>query len=324
MSKIKYKYNIKTLSYEKFETTIRSRVLKVLSYIVTGSIFAGVAMLVTYNTPFDTPKERKLRRELEKTQFQYEVMNGKLSLMSKVLADLQDRDDNLYRVIFEAEPIPADIRKAGYGGVDRYKDLEGFNNTELMKSTSMYLDQVAKEMYIQSKSFDEVSKLARDKEKLLASIPAIQPIANKDLKHIPSGYGWRTDPIYKTGEFHPGLDFTANTGTEIFATGDGVVERADAMDQGYGNHVIINHGFGYQTLYGHMTKFIVQPGQKVKRGELIGYVGSTGRSTGPHVHYEVIKNGEKVNPINYFFNDLSPEEYARMTEMASKPSQTFD
>jgi murein DD-endopeptidase MepM/ murein hydrolase activator NlpD len=324
MSKIKYKYNIKTLSYEKFETTIRSRVLKVLSYIVTGSIFAGVAMLVTYNTPFDTPKERKLRRELEKTQFQYEVMNGKLSLMSKVLADLQDRDDNLYRVIFEAEPIPADIRKAGYGGVDRYKDLEGFNNTELMKSTSMYLDQVAKEMYIQSKSFDEVSKLARDKEKLLASIPAIQPIANKDLKHVPSGYGWRTDPIYKTGEFHPGLDFTANTGTEIFATGDGVVERADAMDQGYGNHVIINHGFGYQTLYGHMTKFIVQPGQKVKRGELIGYVGSTGRSTGPHVHYEVIKNGEKVNPINYFFNDLSPEEYARMTEMASKPSQTFD
>jgi murein DD-endopeptidase MepM/ murein hydrolase activator NlpD len=324
MSKIKYKYNIKTLSYEKFETTIRSRVFKVLSYIVTGSIFAGVAMLVNYNTPFDTPKERKLRRELDKAQFQYQVLNGKLSLMGKVLKDLQDRDDNLYRVIFEAEPIPADIRRAGYGGVDRYKDLEGFDNSELMKSTSMNLDQVAKEMYIQSKSYDEVSKLARDKEKLLASIPAIQPIANKDLKHVPSGYGWRTDPIYKTGEFHPGLDFTANTGTDIFATGDGVVERADAMDQGYGNHVIINHGFGYQTLYGHMTKFIVHPGQKVKRGELIGYVGSTGRSTGPHVHYEVIKNGEKVNPINYFFNDLSPEEYARMTEMASKPSQTFD
>jgi murein DD-endopeptidase MepM/ murein hydrolase activator NlpD len=324
MSKIKYKYNIKTLTYEKFETTIRSRVLKVLSYLITGSIFAGVAMLVTYNLPIDTPKERKLRREVDEMTLRYEILNSKLALMSNVLTDLQDRDDNLYRVIFEAEPISADIRKAGYGGVDRYKDLADYDNSKLMKAISMKLDQVSKQMYIQSKSYDEVSKLARDKEKLLASIPAIQPIANKDLKHIPSGYGWRTDPIYKTGEFHPGLDFTANTGTEIFATGDGIVERADNMEQGYGNHVVINHGFGYQTLYGHMTRFIVHAGQKVKRGELIGYVGSTGRSTGPHVHYEVIKNGEKVNPINYFFNDLTSEQYATMTELASKPSQTFD
>ena len=312
MSKIKYKYNIKTLSYEKHETTIRSRVLRFLSYLVTGSIFAGVAMLVTYNLPIDTPKERKLRREVDQMTLQYEILNSKLALMSNVLNDLQDRDDNLYRVIFEAEPISADIRKAGYGGVDRYKDLADYDNSKLMKAISMKVDQVSKQMYIQSK------------EKLLASIPAIQPIANKDLKHIPGGYGWRTDPIYKTGEFHPGLDFTANTGTEIFATGDGVIERADNMEQGYGNHVVINHGFGYQTLYGHMTRFVVHAGQKVKRGELIGYVGSTGRSTGPHVHYEVIKNGEKVNPINYFFNDLTPEQYATMTELASKPSQTFD
>jgi murein DD-endopeptidase MepM/ murein hydrolase activator NlpD len=324
MSKIKYKYNIKTLSYEKFETTVRARVLRVLSYLVTGSIFAGVAMLVTYNLPFDSPKEKKLRRELDKMSLQYEILNNKLGQMSSVLNDLQDRDDNIYRVIFEAEPISPDIRKAGFGGMDRYKDLENYGNSDLMKTISEKLDQVAKQMYIQSKSYDEVSKLAKDKEKLLASIPAIQPIANKDLKHIPSGYGWRTDPIYKTGEFHPGLDFTANVVTDIYATGDGVIERADNMEQGYGNHVVINHGFGYETLYGHMTRFIVRAGQKVKRGELIGYVGSTGRSTGPHVHYEVIKNGEKVNPINYFFNDLSPEEYARMTEMASKPSQTFD
>jgi murein DD-endopeptidase MepM/ murein hydrolase activator NlpD len=324
MSKIKYKYNIKTLSYEKFETSFRARFLTVFSYLITGSIFAGVAMLVTYNLPFYTPKERKLLREKDQMALKYEILNSRLEQMSMVLNDLQDRDDNLYRVIFESEPIPSDIRKAGYGGADRYKDLEGYDNTELMKATSMKLDKITKQMYIQSKSYDEVSKLARDKEKLLASIPAIQPIANKDLKHIPGGYGWRTDPIYKTGEFHPGLDFTANTGTEIFATGDGVVERADNMDQGYGNHVIINHGFGYQTLYGHMTRYVVRAGQKVKRGELIGYVGSTGRSTGPHVHYEVIRNGEKVNPINYFFNDLSPEEYARMTEMASKPSQSFD
>ena len=324
MSKIKYKYNIKTLTYEKFETTIRSRILKVLSYLVTGSIFAGVAMLVTYNLPIDTPKERKLRREVDQMTLQYEILNSKMSLMTNVLSDLQDRDDNLYRVIFEAEPISADIRKAGYGGVDRYKILDDYDNSKLMKAISMKVDQVSKQMYIQSKSYDEVSKLALDKEKLLASIPAIQPIANKDLKHIPGGYGWRTDPIYKTQEFHPGLDFTANTGTEIFATGDGIIERADNMEQGYGNHVVINHGFGYETLYGHMTRFTVHAGQKVKRGELIGYVGSTGRSTGPHVHYEVIKNGEKVNPINYFFDDLTPEQYATMTELASKPSQTFD
>jgi hypothetical protein len=184
MSKIKYKYNIKTLSYEKFETTFRARMLKVLSYLVTGSIFAGVAMLVTYNLPIDTPKEKKLRREVTKMTLQYELLSNNLKQMSSVLGDLQDRDDNLYRVIFEAEPISSDIRKAGYGGVDRYKDLEGYNSSNLMKAISMQLDQVAKQMYIQSKSYDEVGKLAKDKEKLLASIPAIQPIANKDLKHF--------------------------------------------------------------------------------------------------------------------------------------------
>ena len=226
--------------------------------------------------------------------------------------------------IFEAEPIPASIREAGFGGVDRYKALLGYNNSELMIESTKRIDQISKQLYIQSKSFDELAKLVKSKEQLLACIPAIQPISNKDLKHVPSGYGWRTDPIYKTAEFHPGLDFTANTGTEIYATGDGIVITADAAAQGYGNHVVISHGFGYQTLYGHMSKIAVAIGKKVKRGELIGYVGSTGRSTGPHVHYEVIKSGEKVNPINFFFNDLSPAEYQEMITLASRPSQSFD
>jgi murein DD-endopeptidase MepM/ murein hydrolase activator NlpD len=208
--------------------------------------------------------------------------------------------------------------------VERYRELQGYANSDLMIESAQRLDRISKQLYIQSKSFDEVAKLVKNKEQLLASIPAIQPIANKDLKHVPSGFGWRTDPIYKTAEFHPGLDFTANTGTEIYATGDGVVVTADAVMQGYGNHVVINHGFGYQTLYGHMSRMAVAPGKKVKRGELIGYVGSTGRSTGPHVHYEVIKNGEKVNPVNYFFNDLSPAEYEQMITLASRPSQSFD
>jgi murein DD-endopeptidase MepM/ murein hydrolase activator NlpD len=193
-----------------------------------------------------------------------------------------------------------------------------------MKEATERLDRITKQLYIQSKSFDEVVKMAKGKEKLIASIPAIMPLNNKNLKYAPSGYGWRTHPIYKTQEFHPGMDFTAEQGTPIYATGDGVVEIADASAQGYGNHVVINHGYGYQTLYGHMSKMVSKPGMKVKRGDLIGYVGSTGLSTGPHVHYEVIKNGEKVNPINFYYNDLSPEEYQIMLELSSKSTQSFD
>lgn len=323
MSKIKYRFNTKSLTYEKIETALKTKVLRLLSYLATGSVFAAITILIAYSY-FDSPKEKIQKREIEALKLQYELLNSRFNQISTVLNDLQDRDDNIYRMIFEAEPIPASIRNAGFGGVDRYKELQGYENSQLMTETAKRLDRLAKQMYIQSRSFDEVVELVKNKEQLLASIPAIQPISNKDLKHVPSGYGWRTDPIYKTPEFHPGMDFTSNTGTEIYATGDGIVERADDMAQGYGNHIVINHGFGYQTLYGHMSKMAARVGQKVKRGELIGYVGSTGRSTGPHVHYEVIKNGEKVNPINFFFNDLSPEQYQQMIELASMPSQSFD
>ncbi len=323
MSKIKYKFNTKSLSFEKDIVPLRKRIWQVVSYLATGLFFATVTIGLAYKY-LDSPKEKQLQREIAELNLQYELLNSRMREVSDVLSDIQERDNNIYRTIFETDAIPETIRKAGFGGVERYKELKGYENSDLMIESTQKLDRISKQLYIQSKSFDEVVKLVKDKEKLLASIPAIQPIANKDLKHIPSGYGWRTDPMYKTGEFHPGLDFSANIGTEIYATGDGIVTTADAVMQGYGNHVVINHGFGYQTLYGHMSRIKVKIGQHVKRGELIGWVGSTGRSTGPHVHYEVIKNGEKVNPINFFFNDLSAAAYQQLIKLSTQPSQSFD
>lgn len=323
MSKVKYRFNTKSLTYEKVKITFKERLLRFLSYLATGVVFATITILLAFKF-LPSPMQKKQDRELESIKLQYDLLNRKMNQVQLVLNDLQDRDDNIYRVIFEADPIPNTIRKAGFGGSDRYKDLEGYENSELMKETTERLDRITKQLYIQSKSFDEVVKMAKNKEQLLASIPAIMPLNNKELKHMPSGYGWRTHPIYKTQEFHPGMDFTAEQGTPIYATGDGVIERADAMAQGYGNHVVINHSYGYQTLYGHMSKIVAKLGAKVKRGELIGYVGSTGLSTGPHVHYEVIKNGEKVNPINFYYNDLSPEQYQIMLELASKSTQSYD
>jgi len=323
MSKIKYKFNTKLLTYEKVTVSIRKRVWQVLSYLAIGLVFATFTIVLA-NQYLPSPKAKQLKRENEALALQIELMNTRFSQIDEVLGDIQERDNNIYRTIFEAEPIPISIRKAGFGGVNRYKSLEGYDNSELLIETNKRLDRIGKQLYIQSKSFDEVAKLAKNKEQLLSSIPAIQPISNKDLRHQPSGFGWRTHPIYKTPELHPGMDFSAPQGTEIYATGDGTIERADAGAQGYGNHVVINHGYGYKTLYGHMHKMAVKPGQKVKRGQLIGYVGSTGLSTAPHVHYEVIKGDKKVNPINYYYNDLTPEQYQKLIELSSQSSQSFD
>lgn len=323
MSKVKYRFNPKSLSYEKVKTNWKEITLRVLSYLATGTVFAAVTIVLAYKF-LPSPNEKKKNREVEEVLLQYELLQKKMDQIDKVVADLEDRDNNIYRVIFEAEPIPNELRNAGFGGVDRYKKLEGYDNSELMIETTKRLDKLTKRLYIQSKSFDDVVKMARNKQQLINSIPAIMPINNKFLRHAPSGFGWRTHPIYKSSEFHPGMDFASPEGTPIYATGDGVVERADNTAQGYGNHVVLNHGYGYQTLYGHMSKIATSAGKKVKRGELIGYVGSTGLSTAPHVHYEVIKNGEKVNPINFYYNDLSPEEYQIMLELSSKSTQSFD
>jgi len=325
MNKIKYKFNTKSLTYEKVTVSFFKRLWQALSYLATGLVFATIAIFIAYNYfDLNSPKEKQLKREMAELSLQYQLLNNRMGEVSEVLDDIQERDNNIYRTIFEAEPIPISIRKAGFGGVERYKELQGYDNSELMIATNIRLDRLSKQLYIQSKSFDEVAKLVKNKAQLLASIPAIQPISNEELKHQPSGYGWRTHPIYKTPEFHPGMDFASPEGTEIYATGDGVVTRADNMAQGYGNHVVLDHGYGYETLYGHMSKLGVHVGQQVKRGQLIGYVGSTGLSTAPHVHYKVHKNGSTVNPINFYYNDLTPEQYQKLIEISSQSSQSFD
>jgi murein DD-endopeptidase MepM/ murein hydrolase activator NlpD len=323
MSKVKYKYNVKTLAYEKVQTSWKVIFWQVLSYVATGLVFAFITIALAFKF-LDSPKEKIQKREIAQLHLQYEAMQNKMQNVAVVLNDMQERDDNIYRVIFEAEPIPNSIRKAGFGGVDRYKKLQGYDNSNLMVETMQKLDKLSKQMYVQSKSFDEIVDMAKNKSQLMACIPAVFPLKDKDINRISSGFGWRTHPITKENHVHAGIDLSAPEGSPIYATGDGIIERADNLAQGYGNHVVINHGYGYQTLYGHMTKWAVRQGQKIKRGDLVGYVGSTGLSTSPHLHYEVIKDGNKIDPIHFFFNDVKPDIYAQMLELAARPSQSFD
>lgn len=323
MAKVKYTYDSKTLSYKKIDRSWKVR-LKEFTLFAFVSIAFGFVFYLAADLWFESPKERKMKRELDNMVIQYDLMNGKLDQLADVLGDIEKRDDEIYRTIFEAGPIPNEVRTAGFGGANRYKNLEGFNNSELLIDSRKKLDQIAGRAYVQTKSFDDVVEMARDKEKMLAAIPAIQPVANKNLKRMASGYGYRIHPIYKVRKMHWGTDFSAPTGTPIYATGDGKVTKYRRSRAGYGNHIIIDHGYGYQTLYAHMSKLDVRRGQKVKRGDIIGYIGSSGRSTAPHLHYEVIKDGRKINPVNYFFNDLSPEEYEMMLEFSSNSNQSFD
>lgn len=323
MKRVKYYYDKKSLSYKKIEKTWKSR-LKTVSVFMSASAFFGAIMIVLAFNFFDSPKEKMLKRELDKLKLQYELIDESLQQVSAVLENVKDRDDNIYRVIFEAEPIPNSIRKAGIGGVNRYKNLEGYENSQLLISTSKKMDQISKQLYIQSKSFDEVMEMALKKSDMMASIPAIQPVKNKELKRVASGFGRRIDPYYKKLKFHYGVDFSAPKGTPIYATGNGTVSKTKRSRRGFGNHIVIDHGYGYQSLYAHMTKYTVRKGQKVKRGDIIGYVGSTGKSTAPHLHYEVHKDGKKINPVYYFHNDLSPDEFDRMLELSSQENQSFD
>ena len=323
MAKIKYYYDTKTLSYKRIELNTFDKFKRSLGFL-SASTVVGLIMVIVFFQFFDSPKEKRLKSEIENLVLQYDILSKKMTQIDLVLDDIQHRDDNIYRVIFEADPIPSSIRKAGFGGVNRYKDIRNFSNAELVIEAAKKADKLSKQLYIQSKSFDEVIDLAKNKANMLASIPAIQPIANKDLGRVASGYGYRIHPIYKTRKLHTGMDFTAPQGTPIYATGDGKIAKVRRSRRGYGNHVIVDHGYGYQTLYAHMTKYIVYRGQKVKRGDIIGYVGSTGTSVAPHLHYEVIKNKRKINPVNYYYNDLSPEEYNKMLEISSQNNQSFD
>lgn len=323
MTKVKYYYDTKTLAYKIIERS-KLQMLKRVVFFITSSTAIALGLVVLFFSIFDSPKEKELKREINNLLVQYELLESQIVNSSHILDELQERDDNIYRVIFEAEPIDASIRRAGFGGVNRYKKYEGFKHSDLVAELHKKVDQVSKAIYVQSKSFDAVLDLAQNKEEMLAHIPAIQPVANKNLKRMASGYGNRIHPVYKTKKMHWGMDFSAPKGCEVYATGDGKIEKVKRSKRGYGNQVKIDHGYGYKTFYAHLNKYIVKRGQKVKRGDLIGYVGSTGTSTAPHLHYEVTKNKRKVNPVNYYFNDLSADEYDKMLELSSQENQSFD
>lgn len=323
MAKVKYYYDSDTLSYRKIETNkgYISKMAILIAFSALLVMFLGFILLSQF---LKTPEQLAQERELENLKLNYELLNKRLNESSQILTQLQERDNTIYRTFFEANPIPNEQRTAGFGGVNRYQFLDGFENSEMIKLATKKIDVLSKQMAVQSKSLDEIVALAKAKETMLASIPAIQPVSNEHLSRMASGYGWRNDPFTKARKFHKGMDFTAPKGTPIYASGDGVVIRADGRAVGYGKHVRIDHGFGYVTLYGHMTKYVVRRRQKVKRGDLIGYVGSTGRSKAPHLHYEVRKNGRHINPINFYYGSLTPEEFDAMLKMAQLEGQSYD
>ncbi len=322
MKKAKYFFNPHNLRFEKVRHSFWTKFLRVFGFVSASAVFAALILLAAYAW-LDSPKEKALKREVAVYKLQMKLMEQKVEEMDNMLGELNERDDNIYRAIFEADPLPEEMRNPGIGGARRYKELAGYENSSLLIELAKKVDRLSSKMYVQSKSYDQLAELAARKNEMLASIPAIQPVSNRDLRRMASGFGYRIHPIYKTRKLHTGMDFSAPVGTDIYATGNGKVVEA-TYDRGYGYHVIIDHGFGYKTLYGHMSKIQVKPGQVIKRGEVIGLVGNTGTSTAPHLHYEVIKNGNKINPVNFYFNDLTPEEYDQVLEISTQANQSFD
>lgn len=323
MKKVKYYYNTHTLRYEKLEVPLRVKLLRVLGFIAAAIVTAFIIVAIAFRY-LDSPKEKLLRQQNVAIQEDYEMLHKKVGQIQQDLAELEKRDNEVYRSIFEANPIPDSARAKQM--VQKYEEqlVAKMNDLQLAKSIAYSVQNLSKRMDTQKSSYEQIEGFIKNKEEMLASTPAIQPVSNKDLKRLASGFGYRIDPIYKMAKYHAGLDFSAPQGTPIYASANGTVTTAGNMGNGYGNHVIIRHGYGYETLYGHMYKIKSRKGQKVKRGEIIGYVGSTGKSTGPHLHYEVHRNGTPVDPIYYFYNDLSPEQFDRMLKMAAAGNQSFD
>lgn len=321
MAKKKFHFNPETLNYEETDNTLLFKLKLLLIHLFSG-VSLGAVFFFVFIFLFDSPKEVQLQQEKSRLNAQYKLLQRNMDEINNVLEDLQQRDDNLYRVIFQADPIPYAVRKS-VANTDYYKQLFDMTNSQIAVATTKKYDELRKQLYIQSKSYDELVKLASNQEEMLQHIPAIQPILNKDLTRTASGFGWRIDPVYRTRRFHEGMDFTAPIGTDIYATGNGTI-RLSGWRQGYGNCVEINHGFGYLTLYGHMSKIKVRAGQHVNRGDVIGQVGNTGKSTGPHLHYEVHYKGKVMNPQFYYFLDLSPEEYDEMVQLSNNAGQMYD
>ena len=325
MSKVKYYYDQETLSYLPIKVTNKNRVSNIILFTLASIFFGITGLLILLNSDvINTPSEIVQKRSLKNYELQFEILNKKLTQLEAVVSNVEDRDNNLYRVYFEASTIPEEQRKAGFGGVNRYSELEGYDNSELIINTAKRLDILIKQTVVQSRSLDEIEKLAENKEALIEAIPTIQPIKNKDLTRMASGYGYRIDPFTKKRRFHYGMDFTAKRGVPIYATGNGIIKRADNRSSGYGNHIRIDHGFGYVSLYAHLSKYNVRRGQKVKRGDIIGYVGNSGRSVGPHLHYEIFKDNKKINPLNFYYGNLSPKEFEALLTQSNQENQSMD
>jgi len=324
MARIKYYYDTESCKYERVKVSTWDIIFNLLGFLTLSLILAG-GIFVIYNTYFESPVVTKLEKENEELNFYYDILQQDMGQVSKMLNSLQDRDDNVYRAIYEAEPISSSIRNAGVGGTNRYKELldKGLEREDLVVETHKKIDKLKKQMYIQTKSYDELLELAQNKELFLAALPAIQPISNEELSRLSSGFGMRMHPILKVRKMHPGIDFSAPKGTPIYSTGDGIVKKVRSSFGGYGKQIEIDHGYGYVTKYAHMNSFNVKLGQKIKRGECIGYVGNSGRSTAPHLHYEVHKDKKKINPVHYFSRDLNPSEYEEILRLASIENQAL-
>ena len=323
MKKIKYYYNTNTLRYEKLETPFRVKLLRIFGFVAAALVTAGLISYLAFQF-IGSPKEKILQQQNEDLKDNYRQLKDRIQSIQQQMQELEKRDNDVYRAIFEANPVPDSARAKQLENQLEIATIQRLKDNQLVASIVTTLNNLSSRLSAQKKSYDEVEELVKNKEQLLSHTPAIQPVSNKDLNRIASGFGYRIDPVYKTTKFHAGLDFSAPQGTPIYATADGTVSTAGNSGNGYGNHVIINHGYGYETLYGHMVRVKVKNGQTVKRGEVIGWVGSTGKSTGPHCHYEVHKNGEKINPIYFFFNDLSPEQFDMLLKKAAASNQSLD
>lgn len=319
----KYHFDPYTLTYRQYRPNLGEKILRAFG-IFSLSLLMSLGIYITMSYYFDSPEEARLKQEVEEYRRKFEAMQDQLNRMEKTVHSLERRDQQIYRSIFEAEPLSPAVRNAGYGGVERTADLKGFEYEGLVKRTRSQLKSLSKELYVLSESYDEITKLASKKQELLSAIPSIQPIKNKELTRIASGYGNRIHPIYKTVQFHEGVDFTTAIGAPVYATGKGKVIRKNYSKRGYGNQLMIDHGYGYKTRYAHLAEFKVKAGETVQRGELIGTIGNSGLSTGPHLHYEIRKNGKPVNPINYFHNELSPQEYQKVVKLANQANQSLD
>lgn len=324
MARIKYYYDTETCKYERIKTKTSDVVLNSLGFLVLALLFS-VGIVILFNTYFESPKTLQLKNDVKELKYSLESLQNELTILEEVSSSLEYNDNNIYRVIMGAEPITESIRNAGVGGSNRSAKLNerDFEGKDMVIETKNRVDLIKRKLFIQSQSHDELRDLIENKEQMLAAIPAIQPVPNEQLVALASGYGSRYHPVYKVRKMHWGIDFAAPIGTPIYATADGKISLIEVSFKGYGKQIEINHGFGFISKYAHMHEFTVKKGQRVKRGELIGYVGNTGLSTAPHLHYEVERNGKKVNPINYFFNDLTPEEYEKLVELASIENQSL-